>query len=207
MLPFTHLAGNLVGVRIAEAERLFEAQQSFPGGEIPARKLQGAKALLLVKNSKGGGYALLLARNPESHQWGEPVFLKAGSDRGEVGLQVGGRTVDVIYLIMTQEALDLALETSFQIGVNSTARIGSRLDKEKELLSAILAYTQERGLMGGALVEGSLLFSDEESNESAYGKRYTSQDLLLRQQGVQRMTGVQRLIDAINRHSDGKQRD
>jgi len=60
-----------------------------------------------------GGAGLALLKDAKTKAWSPPVFLKTGE--GSIGLQIGGQSIDSIFLIMNKEGVEMLLKTKFKI--------------------------------------------------------------------------------------------
>ena len=148
----------------------------------------GARAVLIVPRrvragllfGGSGGVGILIARNPETGEWGQPAFYNFGG--ASVGLQIGGDRSELILLVRSQAALDAFLSKRFQLGAEASvaagpvgAGTGEQVDEQ------IVAFVRSKGLYAGAALEGTLIRPATDRNRAFYGRDVTPVDILVRQ--------------------------
>jgi lipid-binding SYLF domain-containing protein len=127
-----------------------------------------------------GGVGVLVAKDPRSGEWGQPVFYNLGG--ASLGLQIGGDRSELIFLLRTESALDAFLSSRLQLGAEASvaagpvgAGTGSEIDEE------IVAFVRSKGLYAGAALEGTIIRPATERNRAFYGRDVTPVDILVRQ--------------------------
>jgi lipid-binding SYLF domain-containing protein len=115
-----------------------------------------------------GGSGVLLARDPQTGAWSYPAFYTLGS--ASFGAQIGGSASQVIFLIMSQKALDSLLATSVKLGADLEVAAGPVGQGAKAMTVDILAFSRTKGLYGGATVDGAVIATRDEWNARYYGK-------------------------------------
>lgn len=178
---------TLVG-RMESAEAILREFMADPETALPREVLQQARGLVIVNQFRAGfivgaqvGYGVILVRRPDN-TWSIPVFLKAGE--ASVGLQLGAKAVETIYVITDDETPRLLFQNRrFNIGVDARAVAGpSSADAEavnREILDTpVLVYTKNRGLFAGATVRTGWLARHDEANYRFHNTTRTLPELL-----------------------------
>lgn len=173
--------------RMETCEAILREFQADPARAIPSEVLQRAKALVITTQFKGGiilgfqeGFGTILVKKP-SGRWSIPVVIRAGE--ASLGLQLGGSSVESIYVLMDEETPRLLFEGRFNIGVDAAAVAGPRVaDAEKSnrlLLNVpVLVYTNTKGLFAGATVKSGYITRSDAVNRAFYALDYDLPELL-----------------------------
>ncbi|MBC8010126.1 MAG: lipid-binding SYLF domain-containing protein, partial [Burkholderiales bacterium] len=147
--------------RLATIDSILREFQSDPQLAIPAEVLREARAIVIVNQVKGGlivglqfGYGIVLARRPDE-TWSVPVFLRAGE--ASLGLQLGGKRTETIYVLMDDATVRLLFNSRMNIGVDARAVAGPRTYEvermNRDILDTpVLVYGRNHGLYAGATV-------------------------------------------------------
>ncbi len=167
--------------RIKRARKYFDEIMEAPDTAIPQTVLQNCRGIIVVRQYKAGfvlgakgGAGLAMLKDKATKKWSPPVFIKTGE--GSIGFQIGGQSIDSIFLIMNKEGVEMLLKSKFKIGVDASAAAGPvGRDAEAKIGAgtAILVYARAKGLYVGATFEGGLLLLDGTINEAFYGKGNT----------------------------------
>ena len=143
----------------------FQADPNFANVPI---YVQNAYAVLIVPDMLQGGLIIgaehgigvLIARDTVSGAWGDPAFYELWG--GSLGLQIGGRSSDVIFTLMNPEAVDKLLTTSVKIGVDASmavGRIGAGVGAGTTIRFGedMYVFSRSRGLYGGLAADGGVV--------------------------------------------------
>lgn len=136
----------------------------------------------LVIGGEGGNGVLL--RKDEQGGWSHPAFVSAAS--ASYGLQAGIKSYKLMMIVMHESVLDQILKGGLEFGGHISAAAGSEgLDFEG--LSTTNAFADvyyynmtDKGLFGGASLEGTGIKSNDKLNNAYYGKG-ASTDAILNQ--------------------------
>jgi lipid-binding SYLF domain-containing protein len=128
-----------------------------------------------------GGSGLLLGKN-EAGEWSSPAFYSMG--QGSIGLQFGAQANELVLVIMTEKGLKAIIDNQVKLGGDLSAAVGPvgttvGASTTTNLKVDVFSFAISKGLFIGASVEGSILSSNSDSNESYYGKPVTSQQIVL----------------------------
>ena len=144
------------------------------------RGIGRARAVLIVPGLIKAGFifgaefgnAVLLARD-DTGKWSYPAFYTIGA--GSLGLQVGVESSEVIFLIMSQEALDAVINHQVKLGADLSIAVGpmgtgTEAATMTNLGADIISYSKAVGLFGGVAFEGAVVGSRSSMNEAYYGR-------------------------------------
>ncbi len=174
-------------VKVESCEAIIREFQANPQIAIPKQVLQKAKGILITNQFKAGfifgvrgGYGVVMVKKPNG-QWSVPVIVHASA--ASIGLQVGARTVETVYLLMQDATPRLLYKAKFDVGVTAKAAAGPHLAEyenyNKPLIDVpVLTYDKTKGLYAGATVEGAQFIRDDEANYMLYATQYQMPELL-----------------------------
>ena len=171
----------------------FQADPNFANVPI---YVQNAYAVLIVPDMLQGGLIIgaehgigvLIARDTVSGAWGDPAFYELWG--GSLGLQIGGRSSDVIFTLMNPEAVDKLLTTSVKIGVDASVavgRIGAGVGAGTTIRFGedMYVFSRSRGLYGGLAADGGVVNELTAWNEAYYGQGVSARQILRGEVGPQ----------------------
>lgn len=161
--------------RIEDATRFIEEMMDAPDTAIPRSLLEKAHGIMIIRQYKGGfifgvkgGKGIALAKTA-SGDWSPPAFVQGLE--GSYGLQIGGQSVDSIFLIMNESGMEMLYKSKFKVGVDASVAAGPvGRDGEVKVSPqvAIFAYSRAQGLYAGASFEGGYLGRDADGNRTFY---------------------------------------
>jgi SH3 domain-containing YSC84-like protein 1 len=135
------------------------------------------KAGFVFGGSGGGG--VLISKDTKSGVWSQPAFYTIGSVT--FGLQIGGEAAEVIMVVRTQKALDKLLASSFKLGGDTSIAAGPIGGGAKSnIVADIVSYTRSKGAYAGISLEGSVVSTNDKSNNAYYGKTAGPVDILVK---------------------------
>ena len=167
------------------------ATKVLSGKDFPdaVRMMSGARGVLIIPELVQGGFILgaaggrgvLLART-KPNDWSYPVFYGMGS--GSIGLQVGGKVSEIVFIIRTEKGLTAILDHKFKFGAEAgVTMVAVGIGLEGGSTSAggadIVAYSNSAGLFAGASIEGSYLDADGDWNGLYYGSGASAKAIAL----------------------------
>lgn len=192
----TLLAGNaallatpLIG-RAAQADArrqslvdqsLESSRKVLNGKDYPdaIRNVAKARAVLIVPELVQGGFLLgaaggrgVLVARTAPNNWSYPSFFGMGS--GSIGLQIGGKVSEIVFIILTDKGLNAILDHKFKFGAEAgvtmvAVGIGVEGASTAAAGADIVAFSNSSGLFVGASLEGSYLDADNDWNALYYG--------------------------------------
>jgi len=190
-------AAALAAAKSKEAERLENATyvineiMETPENGIPLDLLNRAVCVGIVPGEKKGAFIVggsfgrgaLVCRTHGTGSWGAPsMFTIVG---GSYGLQIGGQSTDVVFIVMNSGGARKLLQSGVKLGADASAAAGpvgrdAKAETDVQLHAEILTYSRSRGLFAGISLAGSVIRQDEDGNERLYGHAVTAKDVLLR---------------------------
>lgn len=147
-----------------------------------------------------GGNCVMLARAGNG-TWSYPAFYTIGS--GSFGFQFGIQDSQLFMLIMTQKGLNAVLDSQIKLGANASiavATLGAGIQGSTTAAvgADIVAFSANRGLFGGIALEGSVMSTQTEWNQSYYSHPYAARQLVMQMEGSN--PGADPLRDVLTRY-------
>jgi len=209
VVGFAQTRGELTA-RIERAQEYFEDIMEAPDTAIPQSIIEKCHGVIILRQYKAGfifgvkgGVGIVLVKDRYTGQWTPPAFVKTGE--GSFGLQIGGQSIDSIFLIMNKDGMEMLNKTKFKIGLDASAAIGPvGRDAEAKVGpgTAILVYSRAKGLYAGASFEGGLLLNDNTANRKFYDiKDITVQNILFEDK-VKMPNDVKPLVSLLEEYSN-----
>jgi lipid-binding SYLF domain-containing protein len=122
----------------------------------------------LVVGGRGGrGFADCLRKGAD---WSQPAPVSVSG--ASFGAQIGVEKVDVLMLVMNDEAKSALLEGHFHVGVDASAAagpVGAEASKDFKVGSGVLSYARSAGLFAGATFSGATISRDDDATQALYG--------------------------------------
>jgi len=117
-----------------------------------------------------GGSGVFMARGTDD-SWSSPAFYTLGA--GSVGLQIGGEVKEVVFVLMSDKAVDAMLSSEFKLGADASVTVGPlgrgiEASRSMDFSSDIYAFSKSVGLFGGGSLEGAKIFERTSLNEQYY---------------------------------------
>ena len=149
-----------------------------------------------------GGDCVLTSR--AAGGWSSPAFYDIGS--GSIGLQIGVQDSELVFLVLTERGFQAILDSQFKIGADASiavATIGAGLegDTTTALRADIVAFAKSRGLFAGVSLQGSIISSKSDWNQSYYGRSLAATQIV--NQGAGNNPGAAPLREVLTRYSGG----
>ena len=106
----------------------------------------------------------------------EPAFFDVYG--GSLGLQIGGQTMDAVFTLMNQGAIDRLLSARFKIGADASGAlgpIGSSVGAATTVNFGedVYVFSRNKGLFGGLSLDGTVIVPKPEWNAAYYGQAVT----------------------------------
>ena len=149
-----------------------------------------------------GGYCVMSGRVADG--WTNPAFYGFGS--GSIGFQFGIQDAQILFIVLTDKGLRALLDSQFKIGADASvavATIGEGVSgaTTAALNADIVAFSNTRGLFIGVSLDGSLISSKSDWNQTYYGQPIGAQALVISNQGTN--PGAQPLREVLAHISGG----
>jgi len=191
---------------VDKARLLVEEMMLGADRKVPENLIRQAVGIALIPDMlKGGviiganyGKGVVLQRTPEG--WTGPAFISIGG--GSLGLQIGWQAVDLILVVVGQEAMNAFMRNEFKIGADAALAAGpegARVSTTTDItfMGGIYSYSRTSGLFAGVSLEAAAIFSQEELNRAYY--QDTESTAVILADKVQPLENGQRLIAALKK--------
>ena len=177
------------GQTIRQAEEVLKAAVSAPDKGIPKELLERAECLGVFPGVRKGAFVIggewgrgAVTCRREDGTMGAPALFTMGG--GSVGWQFGGKTVDVVLLIMNKDGVGHLLQDQFAVGGEVAAVAGpvgrtAQAATDAQLKAEILSWSHARGVFLGAALKGAVIKPDAPAIEALYGEPMTATEILL----------------------------
>jgi len=167
------------------------ARKILTGKDYPdaAKHIENARGVLIVPElvqgglifGLAGGRGTLMGRSGP-RDWSPPAFYAMGS--GSVGLQIGAKVSEVVFILKTEKGLQAILDHKFKFGAEAgvaLAVIGIGVEGASTAAGGadIIAFASSVGLFAGASLEGSYLDPDNDWNALYYGNGASTKAIVL----------------------------
>lgn len=175
---------------LVAGEYVLEEIMGDPATAIPAGILQDAHGIILTVNYRGGfligghaGHGILIAKNPITQEWGVPAFVRTGG--ANVGLQIGAKEFDSIYVIMDADTVRNAYSGRFDFGADAAAVAGpisrtSESHQRNDYQDAkILVYTDKKGLFAGVAFKAGWVSPNVRATQALYDTTYSIPEIVM----------------------------
>jgi lipid-binding SYLF domain-containing protein len=158
---------------------------------IPQELLEKAECVIVIPSMTkvalgvGGSYGrgAMVCRSGKTFNgpWGAPAMYAL--EGGSFGLQLGGESTDVVFLVMNNRGVDALLNSKVKLGANASAAAGPKgrnleASTDASLRSEILSYSRARGLFAGVSLEGTSLRPDDDASAQVYGRKMKARTIV-----------------------------
>jgi lipid-binding SYLF domain-containing protein len=174
--------------QVESCEAILREFMAVPATAIPSEVLKQAHAIIIVNQFKAGfifgvqgGYGTIMVKRPDG-RWSLPALIRAGE--ASLGFQIGGKSVETIYVITDRETPRAILNGRFDIGADAKAVAGPKVAeadawKDGSILKVpVLVYTKQAGLYAGATVKAGFVSRDDAANHLLHSTAYGLPELL-----------------------------
>jgi SH3 domain-containing YSC84-like protein 1 len=174
--------------RLDKATQVMHEIMGMPDNGIPEEVLQHAKCVAVVPHMVKGGFVFGakggkgVATCRTANGWSAPAFITISG--GSWGLQIGVEAVDLVMVIQNEKGMQKLLSSNFQIGADASAAAGpvgrhAEAGTDWKMDTEILTYSRAKGVFAGLTLEGASIRQDNDSRRAMYGRKVTTQALLL----------------------------
>jgi SH3 domain-containing YSC84-like protein 1 len=184
---------------------------STPDKAIPQDLLNKAVCVGIIPSELkgafvvGGAYGrgVLVCRDRGNGPWGAPSMFTLGG--GSVGLQIGGKSTDVVFIVMDPEGARKLVQDSVKLGAELSVAAGpvgrsAEGATDVQMHAEILSYSRSRGLFAGASLDGAIVKQDWDDNQHVYGRKVSAKDILFGGE-VEVPAGARELDDELAKYS------
>ncbi len=162
-------------------------QAMLSSNSVPPSVLAKADCIMVLPNVKKfavgiggtGGRGPMSCRegNGMTGKWSPPAMYSIGG--ASAGLQVGGKSSDIVIAIMAPTAVEKVLNGKVKVGSDVSAAAGpgasaGTLSNQADMLT----YSRSSGLFAGVSLDGSSLDPDSDANQRLYGKPVSAKEVV-----------------------------
>jgi SH3 domain-containing YSC84-like protein 1 len=196
--------------RLDDSAALFSEIMSAPDKSIPQDLLDKSYCIVLVPGLKKGAFGVggkfgrgySICRHTAGEGWGPPAAIRI--EGGSIGFQIGVSSSDVVLLIMNERGMKRLTTSKFTIGADAAAALGpvgrnATAQTDALMTAEILSWSRSRGLFAGVSLDGATLRNDLDENQTLYGQRWTSKQILGSGAKIPEQAG--KLIADLNKYS------
>jgi SH3 domain-containing YSC84-like protein 1 len=173
--------------RLAEAATVLKEIHTAPDKDIPTELWEKAHCVAVIPSVKkaafivGGEYGKGVISCRNGADWSAPSFVSL--QKGSVGFQIGGESVDLVLLFMTDQSVNRLFDNKIALGAESSVAGGpvgrdARAMTDGQLKAQILSYSRAQGLFAGIDLTGGVLKPDSDENREFYGRAYSAREIL-----------------------------
>jgi SH3 domain-containing YSC84-like protein 1 len=173
--------------RLAEAATVLREIHAAPDKDIPRELWEKAHCVAVIPSVKkaafivGGEYGKGVLSCRTGTEWSAPSFLNL--QKGSVGFQIGGESVDLVMLFMTDQSVNRLFDNKIALGAETSVAAGpvgrdARAMTDGQLKAQILSYSRAQGLFAGLDLTGGVLKADTSENREFYGRSYSAREIL-----------------------------
>ena len=174
--------------RLTEAAIVLDDIRGAADKDIPEDLWEKASCVAVIPSVKkaafivGGEYGKGVVSCRNGSGWSAPSFLML--QKGSVGFQLGGETVDLVLLVMNEHGMKRLLEDKVALGGDASIAGGPvgrdvRAMTDAQLKAEILSYSRAQGLFAGVSLTGGVLMPDKDDNRDLYGRQISPKDILV----------------------------
>ncbi len=175
--------------------------------DIPEDLWEKANCVAVIPSVKkaafivGGEYGKGVVSCRDGKDWSAPSFVML--QKGSVGFQLGGETIDLVLLVMNEHGMNRLLEDKVALGGEASVAGGPvgrdfRAMTDAQLKAEILWYSRAQGLFAGVNLTGGVLAPDKDDNRDLYGREVSPKEILVGKT-VTTPAAAQRFMAALKR--------
>lgn len=198
--------------RLKTASAVLHEIMSAPDKGIPADLLAKAQCVVVVPGLKdaafvfGGEYGRGFALCRKHGAWGAPAAVRFSG--GSFGAQIGGKSTDVVMLVMSRRGMEKLATDKFTLGGDVSAAAGpvgrtATAETDLQLHAEILSYSRTRGAFAGVALDGTVVNKDDGEDRKLYGRQVNNKTIL--EGAVPPPEVAARLISELDRYAPPKQ--
>jgi SH3 domain-containing YSC84-like protein 1 len=174
--------------RIQNAGVVLDEIHKAPDSDIPQDLWSKASCVGVLPSVKKGafivggeyGKGVMSCRNGDG--WSAPSFVEL--QKGSIGFQIGGESVDLVYLVMNENGVRHMIANKVSLGAEASAAAGpigrdTRAMTDAQMKAEILSWSRASGVFAGVNLSGGSLRPDVDTNEAMYGKGVTAKSILV----------------------------
>jgi lipid-binding SYLF domain-containing protein len=195
---------------LREASSVVDTLMATPDTTIPEDLLRDAECIGVFPRVKKGAFIVggkygrgVVSCRDDPGPMGAPAFYSISA--ASVGLQVGGSSTDVVFLVMNADGMKHLVSDRFTMGAEASAAAGpvgrtAKASTDAQAQAQILSWSRARGLFAGASLEGAVVETSEDANERLYGEASSARAILIEHERVV-PAAARAFVETIRRHT------
>jgi lipid-binding SYLF domain-containing protein len=198
--------------RIEQAAAVLHEIHQVPDKDIPRGLWEKASCIGVIPGVKkaafilGGEYGKGVISCRSGTGWSAPSFLML--EKGSVGLQWGGESVDLVLLVMNERGVNRLLQDKVALGGEASIAAGpvgrdTRAMTDAQLKAEMLSWSRSQGLFAGIDLTGGVLKPDRDDNRDLYAREISARDILMARHDIPR--AAMPFMDALRNTAPQKQ--
>lgn len=173
--------------RLDAAKNVIDQIMSVPDKSIPDAIAQRAVCVGVVPGMVKGafifgadyGQGVVTCRT--EHGWSAPVFIRMAG--GSWGLQIGGKSTDLVLVAVNQKGFQDLLHSKFKIGAGVSAAAGpvgrsAQASTDASLHAELLTWSRSRGAFAGIDLSGVTVTQNKGDTETVDGTGHSEGQIL-----------------------------
>jgi lipid-binding SYLF domain-containing protein len=193
--------------RLTEAAVVLDEIRTASDRNIPEDLWEKASCVAVIPSVKkgafivGGEYGKGVVSCRHGKDWSAPSFVQL--EKGSIGFQLGGETIDLVLLVMNEHGMKRLLDDKVALGGEASVAGGPvgrdfRAMTDAQLKAEMLSYSRAQGLFAGVNLTGGVLAPDKDDNRDMYGREVSPNDILVGKT-VTAPSAAQRFMAALRR--------
>lgn len=173
--------------RLDAAKTVIDQIMSVPDKSIPEDIARKAVCVGVVPGMVKGafifgadyGQGVVTCRTP--HGWSAPVFIRMAG--GSWGLQIGGKSTDLVLVAVNQKGFQDLLNSKFKIGAGVSAAAGpvgrdAQASTDASLHAELLTWSRSRGAFAGIDLSGVSVTQNKGDTDAVDGSGQSFDQIL-----------------------------
>lgn len=156
---------------------------------IAREHMANAKGVVVISDLLKAGFfiggeageGVVLARSADG-SWSDPSFVLLAA--GSIGYQIGVESKDLLIIILTSKGLQSVLSDQIKLGGDisltaGTFGAGAKASSVGSLGVDMVSFSKSKGLFGGGALEGAVIKTQQDKNDTYYGMPATPKQVLI----------------------------
>lgn len=173
--------------RLDAAKTVIEQIESVPDHAVPQEIAQKAVCVGVVPGMVKGafifgadyGQGVVTCRT--AHGWSAPVFIRMAG--GSWGLQIGGKSTDLVLVAINQKGFQDLLHSKFKIGAGVSAAAGpvgrdAQASTDASMHAELLTWSRSRGAFAGIDLSGVSVTQNKDDTDAVDGAGHSVDQIL-----------------------------
>jgi lipid-binding SYLF domain-containing protein len=193
--------------RLNKATVVLSEMRNAPDNGIPGDVWHKAQCVVVIPDMTkaafiiGGEFGSGVMSCRRGSGWSAPVFMELS--KGSAGFQIGGKSTDLVLLVMNGRGVDKLLRNKVTLGADASVAAGpvgrtAGAGTDATMTAEMLSYSRSKGLFAGIDLSGGSLSPDEHANARMYGMNVSARDIALGMAPVRMTAEARAFTSALN---------